>query len=220
MAIMDVKGFYCPTRRNGLRPGTDTEMQLPTYKAFATGGGTDYGGCAGRHAPFTQDTNHTMPANEVVTYCSPNFYPFPFSQATDTSVAQRRGIFGKINKSTSFAAVRDGTSNTIMTGEVQRLTELSSISHDGWSVGGSSTLFSTGCMATVTSTSQGTSYQFSDSGGKMMNNYYFGSPGSEHSGGAHFGLADGSVTFLTDSMDATIFALMGSMADGIAVKNK
>ena len=32
------------------------------------------------------------------------------------------GIFGKVNQSTSFAQIRDGTSNTIMTGELQRIT--------------------------------------------------------------------------------------------------
>jgi prepilin-type processing-associated H-X9-DG protein len=54
-------------------------------------------------------------------------------------------------------------------------------------------------------------------GGLLMNNGFFGSPGSDHSGGANFGLADGSVTFLMDSIDPNVFALLGSMADGQAV---
>ena len=47
---------------------------------------------------------------------------------------------------------------------------------------------------------------------------FWGSPGSDHSGGANYGLADGSVRFFSTSMDPNIFALMGSMADNVAVK--
>ena len=47
-----------------------------------------------------------------------------------------------------------------------------------------------------------------------MNNNVFPSPGSDHSGGANFGIGDGSVTFLSTSMDPNVFCLMGSMADG------
>ena len=219
MATLDVKGFYCPTRRNGLRPGTDTPMQLPTYAAWSTGGGNDYGGCVGRHAAFsTQNYAYQSPAN---TYYNPRMVLTGAAAILNgnDSNSKRWGIFGEINKSTSFASIRDGTSNTIMTGEVQRLTDTNqstNISKDGWSIGGPATLFTTGCMVGLV----GSQYQNVAAGGKMMNNKLFCSPGSEHSGGAHFGLGDGSVTFITDSMDATIFALMGSMADGIVVKDK
>ena len=49
LARQDYREFYCPTRRNTLRSG-DNAMLLSTSW---TGGGTDYGGCAGRHAAFT-----------------------------------------------------------------------------------------------------------------------------------------------------------------------
>ena len=51
--------------------------------------------------------------------------------------------------------------------------------------------------------------------GPQMNNGYFVSPGSEHSAGANFGMADGSVTFISNSIDGRTFALMGSMADDV-----
>jgi prepilin-type processing-associated H-X9-DG protein len=208
LASRDIHGFYCPSRRTQVRPGIDSDILLvPAW----TGGGTDYGGCVGRYAPFKNSTTQESdPANAI---CVPNFYPPPFTASNDGSGVndpQRWGIFGRVNISTSFAEVRDGLSNTICTGELQRLTDPAfgtARSHDGWAVGGSSTLFSTGCMAYGNN--------FVASGGQMMNNNYFGSPGSQHPGGANVGMGDGSVRFMYDTFDARTFALMGSMDDSV-----
>ena len=94
-AMQDIKSFYCPSRRTGFRAGIDnwtnpTNMTL-TGAAW-TGGGTDYGGCAGRLA-WPAGTNHEMPYNDG---------------GTDSYV-ERWGIFGQLNKSTPsvrFATVR------------------------------------------------------------------------------------------------------------------
>ena len=51
-----------------------------------------------------------------------------------------------------------------------------------------------------------------------MNNGCPMSPGSEHSGGANFGLGDGSVRFIPDTVDPKTFVLMGSMADNVPIK--
>ena len=54
--------------------------------------------------------------------------------------------------------------------------------------------------------------------GSLSNNMFWGSPGSDHSGGANYGMGDGSVRFLSTSMDPNVFALLGSMADGVNIR--
>ncbi len=218
-AAMDVNGFYCPTRRYELRP--EDSAMIPTQPYAWTGGGTDYGGCTGRYR-FMASTVSGKPILDPAKYCK--FYPgvtipdpiyiVPGETNADVGPASKRvGIFGTFNTSTTFGEIRDGTSNTIMTGELQRFTSANStgpwsdgvgafVSQDGWSVGGGATLFTTGYNGDVP-----------DPSVSMMNNQYIQSPGSDHSGGAHFGLGDGSVQFISESIDANVFALLGSMAD-------
>ncbi len=213
MAVMNCSKFYCPTRRTSLRPGKDNGMLLPYFQQIeARGGGNDYGGCVGRHAAFSWE-NYPYQSPPGAVYPTPPTY----RKIVDDSASKMVGIFGKINKSTAFVSVRDGTSNTLMIGELVRITPVensSFYSKDGWSVGGPATLFTSGALIGLV----GSNYQNVDGvsqSGKLINNNFFGSPGSEHTGGAHFGLADGSVTYISDSMDYTVFALMGSMADGV-----
>jgi prepilin-type processing-associated H-X9-DG protein len=108
----------------------------------------------------------------------------------------------------------DGLSNTIMVGELQRIIDNSgttgamnsttgpAFSYDGWAVGGISTVFSTGA-------------EYPTGSGKLMNNGDYRAPGSEHAGTVNFGLGDGSVRSLSATMDASTFALLGSMADRV-----
>ena len=147
-AQQEIKSFYCPSRRTALRPGIDVGLPTTTW----VGGGNDYGGCLGRFAPFVNSNNQeSLPPSAI---CVPNYYPTPFTAANDGSGAnmpQRVGVFGRINVSTTFAEIRDGASNTIAVGELQRIYDMESKestanSHDGWAIGGSPTLFTTGGM--------------------------------------------------------------------------
>jgi prepilin-type N-terminal cleavage/methylation domain-containing protein len=223
VAQMDIKGLYCPTRRTTVRPAIDTPLLLnPAW----TGGGTDYGGCAGRHVVCDTSSYSVNTPTSTNTYTIIQIPSGQYAVAGDGSgssatcnVDKGMGIFGQINVSTAFASIKDGTSNTIMVGELQRITSTGlpcnsstgpSKSQDGWAVGGSATLFTTGIPVILSSGSF-------TMGGPLSNNGCFESPGSDHSGGANYGLGDASVRFISTSINSDVFCLLGSMADKVPV---
>ena len=209
----DEPTFYCPSRRNGLRSG-DSAMMLASWWP---GGGTDYGGCVGRHVAF--DTGN--PTHNVLDAGAPNASVFDIDlpvpgpddfYITGDCAEKRWGIFGRVNVNTTYGEIRDGLSNTIAIGELQRIVATdaqhggaNNLSHDGWAVGGDATGFTTGYG--------GPAVKINGRPTLLMNNGFFQSPGSDHSGGANFGKADGSVWFINTSVDPNIFARLGSMAD-------
>ena len=103
--------------------------------------------------------------------------------------------------------ITDGTSKTIATGEVQRLYNpatptCSWINDDGWAVGGNATVFDTDA----------------DLGFGGVNNGYFEHPGSDHPGGVHFGMVDGSVHFFSVHVSGFLLDDLGSCAGGEVVE--
>jgi prepilin-type N-terminal cleavage/methylation domain-containing protein len=107
-----------------------------------------------------------------------------------------KGIF-RVNSNTSMGQIADGASNTLMLGELQRLnggTDLTT-SRDGWAVGAVSTMFSS-----CSDMSLG------------PNSPHFEEAGSEHAGGCHVSLADGSVRFLSQYTNVTVLQKAGSIA--------
>ena len=225
IASKEIRALYCPTRRRCVRTDVDTPMMLSP-----TCGGTDYGGCVGRHQGFLADADQSIMLpnkDDKLTLC---FVPGvdvadqaykvagDVSGANATCEAKRGfGIFGRVNASTRFTDVRDGFSNTLMTGELQRITQKTAdgpfnansgpvLSHDGWAIGGSPTLFTTGCPYPADAKTK-----------RLMNNGYFASPGSDHANGANFGLGDGSVRFIATTINSNIFDLMGSMDDRVPI---
>jgi hypothetical protein len=213
------------------------------------GGGTDYGGCVGRHEAFdtgggSADVANTGDHKMILATAATDpkvailYVPgvsggaiVAYQVAGDPTAAaggtvypdKALGIFGGVNTSTAMAAVKDGLTNTIMTGEMQRITTIAAtawnantgpnFSHDGWAIGGSSTLFTTGLAVT----NNGGTAAFGTFPAPMMNNGWWACPGSDHPGGGNFGLGDASVRFFTTNIDPNIFCLMGAVADRVPI---
>ena len=83
----DIPEFCCPARRSGLRPQDKALMQA----AWWPGGGTDYGGCVGRHVAYdTSGLSHNVldagaPHATVFTPCvivRNHTYPLPYDGAS------------------------------------------------------------------------------------------------------------------------------------------
>jgi prepilin-type processing-associated H-X9-DG protein len=130
---------------------------------------------------------------------SPPFdHQLQLTEVTDLN----RGIF-YYNNPTKFKEVTDGSSHTLLLGELQRLNEDqggygSKISQDGWAPAGVANLFDTDYLAA------------SNSGG--INNGMFEAPGSRHPGGAQFSMADGSATYISENIDTVVFYGLGTRA--------
>ena len=180
LAQVDIPLFYCPSRRNGVR-AKDVPIMFHNWEY----GGTDYGGCAGGCNGWHNCRSGGILRHETFNVPNGNRCGGP-----------TRGIFAT-NDSVDFGDVKDGTTNTVMTGELQRLYRPGhdgEISQDGWAVGGVATMFST-----CSDQCQG------------INSDFFEEPGSEHQGGANMGLADGSVRFFSETMDVTVLKALGTM---------
>jgi len=206
VANTDIAAFYCPSRRSGI-VGDQRRMLLSGF----TAGGTDYGGCLGR---LNSCNNECYRTDHECGHQLVNSYYFIYNDG----VSEKIGAFTP-NSAVRLRDIADGTSHTILVGELQRLLppddatswdEGNSFSNDGWAVGGISTLF-------VTAVAYDGDIEQNDRGqkGNRINNGFFESAGSEHPGGAHFGLADGSVRFVNEDIDEDVFAWMGSISDGM-----
>ncbi len=111
------------------------------------------------------------------------------------------GVFDRDNrgKPTDVAGIKDGTTNTIMIAEVRWDMNNNGVNNErlygdcnasGWADGGTNVVFTQGQFAMNWTQPQG-------------NPQFARTAGSEHDGGAHFLLGDGSVRFISENIQHT-----------------
>ena len=202
-AQQEIKVLFCPSRRS-------STQEFPSEAFFDwQSGGNDYGGCIGwgnafwddRDGDFTRPCNHSYSGHFSI--ARHNFGGTFIPYAPETSV----GMFSPF-QALQFKDITDGQSNTIMIGELHRSpgtdweavgvqSECHNTSHDGWALGGVSTLFG---------------LQFGE-----MNNGHYEHPASEHPGGVNFGLGDGSVVFISEDVNSDLIRHLSTYSDGVVV---
>ncbi|MDO5552224.1 MAG: DUF1559 domain-containing protein [Planctomycetia bacterium] len=122
-----------------------------------------------------------------------------------------------LGKSLSMASITDGTSNTLLFGEITGGTckKRSSTQQTSWN----------GCLngdnwvrGYICASVKMIGYGINVLGPMTTNQHYTYTPfNSEHSGGANFSLADGSVRFLSETMDVYLLKQLGNRQDGKVV---
>jgi prepilin-type N-terminal cleavage/methylation domain-containing protein len=204
LAAANIPLFYCPSRRAGVR-SEDRPLMFMNY----AGGGNDYGGCNGKLNAFNDYNYHRSPLDSVPCWHVAGLHPGHWRE---------KGWHGVLmtNVTCTMAQIRDGTSSTLMVGELQRLHGThdrdgdgffcDETSNDGWAVGGASVLFDTSNRLTGIIDSAPL--------GGPNDKTLFQTPGSEHPGGAFFGMADGSVHFVSENIDSVIWGHLGSRQGG------
>ncbi len=215
-AQTEIDVFYCPSRRREMDVnrfqfvhrvdgGPLDPIPLDPLEDWVKGG-NDYGACVGSGFAWVDegdiDTDEVHRGTYNLTQEEQrleNLTPPVLPGTTTLPHTFDLGMF-YVNSNTTFAHVSDGTSNTIMVGELQRLNhEFDPFrqSSDGWAWGGIATSFT--CRLGINKED------------------YFGNPGSRHDGVAQFCFADGRVRPLNENIDLETFQNLGNMGNGIPV---
>lgn len=211
-AHTEIPVFYCPTRRGSMNTAKFTNLFRvdPNWVK----GGNDYAGCIGSGqgwnvALANVNSNIAPPTWHLTTPQVQNDLSMNVLIPKSPSPLAAGPMY--VNSSTNLRDISDGVSNVIMIGEIQRINYLTNpnpnqaaftnlvYSSDGWAWGGAATLLST--------------FQAINRGSLTDN----AGAGSDHKGGAHFTLADGSVRFIGENINTPTFQQLGNMASGVPV---
>lgn len=203
-----VNTMVCPSNPGGLLNEAVTPADSGLYFR------AHYFGCAGTRAYPKADTSNTRPSL---------FNPFAPAVAATYSAGNDKtdGLFNRCKRYGMSDCV-DGTSNTLMIGERKYhdpIFDSSPIVGDrirdwGWVWFGGEGDANLGTSAPINFVLPA---NFDTLGGGVQQLLFedrINSFGSMHTGGANFGLADGSVTFISQSIDTATFRGMGTRAGG------
>ncbi|MCL2623637.1 MAG: DUF1559 domain-containing protein [Planctomycetaceae bacterium] len=208
-----VSYFLCPTtwpKKEYIRP---VEFQSGADRSSLIGGNNDqnramasYSICIG-NANFNSCNslfgNHLLPG-----YCS--------VLHSDVASSQASGIFSHCGWAANISQIPDGTSNTILLGEINPIENENAHTYWGGWMNGNSLWHSTVCPINT-----GATKYPGQCGCPVVN----GGDGwacdlgyaSKHVNGANFALADGSVHFISETIQYNTFQFLGARSDGQSV---
>ncbi|WP_254509306.1 DUF1559 domain-containing protein [Anatilimnocola floriformis] len=132
--------------------------------------------------------------------------PYEWTSNASTGGYSKQGVLGP-GAGVSFREITDGTSNTIMVGELSWGKAANATFYRGWNRGcgnDSSTYGCTSCKNIANSINN----QATVNAGTDV------AMGSHHPGGAQFGIVDGSTRFITESVDLTVLYSSSSRDGG------
>lgn len=210
--VPDIPNLYCPSRRRGLEAeGAIAAVQrnpgfassIPWQGPGVSAGGTDYGACYGGGNCFSDKTKELHTG-------------WGCAGAENLAV----GIMVP-EKGATFGQISDGSSSTILLGELQRFWNepgdtsdfgIKLRSWDGWFRGGAPTAFTT--FADDMHQLYTGFPLFNDLDLNGINSESSEAPGSEHPGGSQFAFGDGSTRFISQNVDPRLFFALGTRAGG------
>ena len=154
-------------------------------------------------------------------YCQPEssgvWSPFGYSWSPDhgntVDSSQLRGLFNRLGCKVTLTMVtaKDGLSNTIMLGESLIATHDHLTNQGWWHFNGGNTLC--GTIAPINARSDGNDCSDPARATRSAWNISFGFK-SRHTGGANFLRGDGTVTFISQTIDHRTYQLLGCRNDG------
>ncbi|WP_339732668.1 DUF1559 domain-containing protein [uncultured Gimesia sp.] len=160
------------------------------------GTGAPYGTAA---APGPAQTNYEFSADQTID-CN----------LWSNQAPNARKIFGE-NSRSKISDIKDGSSNTLMVCETAR--EVANGEAPAWGM--------RGWVTTGGDIDPGINVWDVPTGWTrpdVGNLNSWGQVGSLHTGGAHFGLGDGAVRFISENTDLTLLKRLGTMSDGSVVE--
>jgi prepilin-type N-terminal cleavage/methylation domain-containing protein/prepilin-type processing-associated H-X9-DG protein len=197
-------------------PGTSAPVTIVPVANYAGSFGDNYaiGGLTPPGGPWETPINTTPPPG-VPKIGWGGFWGTNFSEDLSTrGPGQLRGFFSYRNQGigpVNIGSVRDGTSGTIMVGEVlpSEAADSNFYMHNGCTFGTT--------VPINWATTQAPAVEFGSSNWKSRFSYASKGAKSRHPGGANFLFGDGSVKFLKQTISLPIYCALGSRRGGEVV---